>query len=161
MSIWIRTLIGAGVAVVIVMMISVSACDRSNPTPTTTTTTTAAVDSNEHPHGQIIHITTKQQFDGLLLQADRPILVDFYATWCAPCKRLAPIIERLANEYAGKVEFLKVDGDQLTELMSEYDIQGYPTVMIFSDGKPVKTMVGLWRAGQYRDALDAALTATN
>ena len=103
------------------------------------------------------HVTTAQQFDAHVLKADKPVLVDFYATWCAPCKPLAPIINDLAGEYEGRANFVKVDGDKSRDLISQYGVRGYPTVVIFSGGKPVKKLVGLRGAAEYRSALDAAI----
>ncbi len=105
------------------------------------------------------HVTTTGEFDRHVLQAAKPVLVDFYATWCAPCKKLAPIINELAGEYEGRANFVKVDGDKSRDLMSQYGIKAYPTVLIFSGGKPVKKIIGLRGAGDYRAALDAAMTS--
>ncbi len=102
-------------------------------------------------------VTTTQEFSGHVLQADKPVLVDFYATWCPPCKKLAPIINELAGEYEGRANFVKVDGDKSRDLMSEYGVKVYPTVLIFSGGKPVKKILGLRGAGEYRAALNAAI----
>jgi len=117
--------------------------------------------SAEHAHRQIVQVTGIQEFKTHVLQADKPVLVDFSTTWCPPCKLLAPIIDRLANEYTGRFEFVKVDGDQSPELISEYRIRGYPTVMIFSGGKAGERLVGLRKAGEYRAALDTAITNAN
>ena len=116
--------------------------------------------SAAHAGGRIAQVTTTQEFNGRVLQADKPVLVDFYATWCGPCKRLAPIIAGLADEYKGRAQFVKVDGDQSRQLISEYGVRAYPTVVIFSGGKPVKRLIGLRGAGDYRAALDAAITNT-
>ena len=105
----------------------------------------------------IDHVTTVQEFRERVLQADKPVLVDFYATWCPPCKLLAPTIGELANEYAGRVEFIKVDGDKSPKLVSEYRIEGYPTVLIFKGGKPAKKLVGLRHADEYRRAMDSLI----
>lgn len=106
----------------------------------------------------IAQVTTTQEFNAQVLQADKPVLVDFYATWCAPCKPLALILHNLSGEYEGRANFVKVDGDKSRDLMSKYGIEAYPTVLIFSGGKPVKKIVGLHGAGDYRAALDAAIT---
>jgi thioredoxin 1 len=105
------------------------------------------------------HVTTVQQFDAQVLKVDKPVLVDFYATWCPPCKKLAPIINNLAGEYEGRANFVKVDGDKSRDLMSKYGVKVYPTVLIFSGGKPVKKIIGLRGAAEYRAALDAAITS--
>lgn len=104
-------------------------------------------------------VTTTREFDGHVLQADKPVLVDFYATWCGPCKRLAPIIDELTDEYKDRVQFVKVDEAKSRDLISQYGVSGYPTVLIFSGGKPVKKILGLRGAGEYRAALNAAIAA--
>ena len=70
------------------------------------------------------------------------VVVDFFATWCGPCKMLAPIFEELSNEMEGKTQFVKVDVDQSVDIAREYGIQSIPTMAILKDGQPVETMVG-------------------
>jgi len=72
-----------------------------------------------------------------------PVLVDFWAEWCAPCRRLAPIVEELANEYTGKVKFCKVNVEEEGELAQRFGIRSIPTIIIFKDGKPVNQLIGL------------------
>ena len=147
MSMLLRNLVG----ILLVLSISATGCREKTPE--------AQEKSGEHSHSQIVQVTTSQEFETLVLQADKPVLVDSYATWCGLCKKLVPIVERLAGEYAGRVEFVKVDGERLPELMTTYNIPGYPTVLIFSKAKPVKRLVGLYGAAEYRAALDAAISS--
>lgn len=70
------------------------------------------------------------------------VVVDFFATWCGPCKMLSPIFEELSNEMEGKTQFIKVDVDQSVDIAREYGIQSIPTMAILKDGQPVETMVG-------------------
>lgn len=70
------------------------------------------------------------------------VVVDFFATWCGPCKMLAPIFEELSNEMEGKTQFIKVDIDQTVDIAREYGIQSVPTMAILKNGKPVETMIG-------------------
>lgn len=70
------------------------------------------------------------------------VVVDFFATWCGPCKMLAPIFEELSNEMGGKTQFIKVDVDQSVDIAREYGIQSIPTMAILKDGQPVETMIG-------------------
>ena len=91
--------------------------------------------------GHPIHITD-DTFEEEVVQSDVPVLVDFWADWCAPCKMIAPIVEDLAGEYDGKVKFAKVDVDSNPKVATTYGIRGIPTLLIFKDGSPVDQVVG-------------------
>jgi len=83
-----------------------------------------------------------------------PVLVDFWAEWCAPCRRLAPIVEELANEYTGKVKFCKVNVEEEGELAQRFGIRSIPTIIIFKDGKPVNQLIGLQPKVEISKVLD-------
>ena len=85
---------------------------------------------------------TQQNFEQEVLLAKAPVLVDFWATWCGPCRMLAPVIEEIANEYAGKVKVGKVNVDDERELALEYGVSSIPTVMVFQNGEVKQTSVG-------------------
>ena len=91
--------------------------------------------------GQLVHVTD-DTFDEVVLKSDVPVLVDFWAEWCGPCKIIAPIVEELAGEYEGKVKFAKMDVDDNPKIASTYGIRSIPTLLIFSGGSPIDQVVG-------------------
>lgn len=88
------------------------------------------------------------EFDGAVLQGSGPVLVDFWAEWCGPCKQLSPVLDELAKEMEGKVTVAKVNIDQNPESPQKYGVRGIPTLILFKDGKPVATKVGSLPKGQ-------------
>ncbi|OMH39984.1 thioredoxin [Desulfurobacterium indicum] len=88
-------------------------------------------------------IQTIEEFEREVLSSDVPVLVDFWAPWCGPCRMLAPTIEELANQYKGKIKVFKVNTDDLPMLAMQYGIRGIPTVMLFVNGEPADVKVGL------------------
>jgi len=81
-------------------------------------------------------------FQDEVLKATEPVLIDFTATWCGPCKMLAPIVEQLAQDWAGKVKIAKLDVDDSPELAGQYQVMGVPTLMLFVNGQPVERLTG-------------------
>lgn len=93
--------------------------------------------------GKNVHTFNDQNFDTEVLKSDVPVLVDFTATWCGPCKALAPIVEQLADEFAGKIKVGKLDIDEAPEHTRKYGVRSVPTVMVFRGGEKTGTNVGL------------------
>jgi len=96
-------------------------------------------------------------FDQMVLQADKPVLVDLWAEWCRPCLMVAPILDELADEYDGRINFVKVDVDQNPKTASRYGIMSIPTLLVFKNGEPVSHIVGVRPKGELKQSLDAAL----
>jgi len=96
-------------------------------------------------------------FDQIVLQSETPVLVDFWADRCGPCRMVAPIVEELAEEYEGKISFAKLDVDQNPRTASQYGIMSIPTLLIFKDGNPVSNIVGFRPKAELKRSLDAAL----
>ena len=86
--------------------------------------------------------TTDKTFDEDDLMNDKPVLVDFWAPWCGPCRAVAPVLEELANEHAGKIEVVKLNTDENPEITGRYGITGIPTLNVYVKGEVVKTLVG-------------------
>ena len=104
----------------------------------------------------IIHIGSEEAFDKLIT-GDVPVLVDFWATWCGPCRMIAPIVEEIANEYAGKVLVAKVDVDEMGELAQRYRIMNIPTLMLFKQGQLVDKAIGARPKAALEQMLNKAL----
>ncbi len=103
-------------------------------------------------------VTVKSKdFDKIVLQSKTPVMVDFWAPWCGPCRMVAPVIEELAKEYEGRVSFGKVNVDEEAKITSKYAIMSIPTLILFKDGKPVSNIVGFRPKAELKRSLDAAL----
>jgi thioredoxin 1 len=102
-------------------------------------------------------VLTDSNFDAEVLQSSVPVLVDFWAVWCMPCKMVAPVIDALADEYKGKVKVGKVDTDTSRQTAMKFGIQSIPTIMVFKGGKLVNRWVGARPKKELSAALDAAI----
>jgi thioredoxin 1 len=97
---------------------------------------------------------TDANFQKEALESDIPVLVDFYADWCGPCKMIAPIVAELADEYAGKIKIGKLNVDQESGTAEKYRVMSIPTLIIFKNGKPVDTVVGAVPKKVLKDKLE-------
>ena len=102
-------------------------------------------------------VVSDSDFDQMVLKAKTPVLVDFWAPWCAPCRMVAPVVEELAGEYEGKISFAKLNVDQNPKIASKYGIMSIPTLLIFKEGKPISHIVGFRPKAELKRSLDAAL----
>ena len=97
---------------------------------------------------------TDADFETQVLQNDLPVVVDFWAPWCGPCKMVAPILDKLADEYSGKVLVAKVNTDEHQQFMMQFGVQGIPTMIFFKDGKLIHRQVGALPEPMLRDLFD-------
>ena len=99
---------------------------------------------------KILHVTD-ESFEQDVLQSSDPVLVDYWADWCGPCKMIAPVLEEIAEEYAGKLKIAKLNIDDNTATPPKYGIRGIPTLMLFKDGDVAATKVGALPKSQLED----------
>jgi thioredoxin 1 len=99
-------------------------------------------------------------FDDVLFQSDQPVLVDFWAPWCAPCRAMSPALEAVAQKFAGTATVLKMNVDENPAVSSRYNIRGIPTLILFKDGQEAGRLVGLSDAGQISALIEKSLVGT-
>ena len=100
---------------------------------------------------------TDANFDELVMKSDKPVMVDFWAEWCGPCRMVGPIIEEVSKEYADKAVVGKVDVDSNQEFAAKYGVRNIPTVLVFQNGEVVGRQVGVSPKNAYTEAIDALL----
>ena len=105
----------------------------------------------------VILDSTDTEFDAEVRASDTPVLVDFWATWCAPCKAMAPMLDELARDYAGRVKVIKVEMDANPNTAIAYHVRSAPTLLLFKDGAVQATQVGLVSKSQVQRMLEAVL----
>ncbi len=106
--------------------------------------------------GKIVDITNNT-FQESVLKADKPVVVDFWAAWCGPCRMVAPIMEELAEDFSGKVNIAKVNVDDQGELAAQFRIMSIPTVLIFKNGQIVEKIVGARAKNEFAELIEKHL----
>ena len=104
----------------------------------------------------VIHVTDAD-FNETVIKSDTPVLVDYWAEWCGPCKMIAPVLDEIATEYAGKLSVAKINIDDNPATPQSYGVRGIPTLMIFKDGEVEATKVGALSKSQLADFIDSNL----
>ena len=102
-------------------------------------------------------VLTDDNFSTEVLNASQPVLVDFWATWCGPCRMIAPIVQELSSEYEGRAKVGKLDVDAAQKTATEFGIRSIPTLLIFKEGKVADQIIGAVPKGQITEKLEAAL----
>jgi len=102
---------------------------------------------------------TDSNFDQEVLQSKVPVVVDFWAVWCTPCRIVSPIIEELAKEYEGKVKVGKLNVDENQQISSKFGIMSIPSILIFKNGNPVKTIIGAQGKEKYKQEIEEVLSS--
>ena len=102
-------------------------------------------------------VLSDDNFSAEVLNADQPVLVDFWATWCGPCRVIAPIVHELSSEYEGRAKVCKLDVDEAQKTAAEFGIRSIPTLLIFKEGKVADQLIGAVPKGQITEKLEAAL----
>lgn len=96
---------------------------------------------------------TAANFEAEVLQAQGPVMVDFYADWCGPCKMMAPLVERMAEKYAGQIKIGKLNVEEAMEISDKYNVRNIPTFIFFKDGQPVSTHMGRMSAAELEEKI--------
>ena len=106
-----------------------------------------------------VTILSDDTFEKEVLQSDVPVMVDFWAEWCQPCKMVGPIVDQMAEEYSGKIKVGKMDVDANAQYPGQYGVMSIPTVMIFKGGKPVNSMIGVQPRETFKQNIESAIAS--
>jgi thioredoxin 1 len=104
--------------------------------------------------GEKVISVDKENFDVEVIKCDKPVLVDFWAQWCGPCRAVSPLMEELATEFEGKAKIVKVNVDEAGELASQFRIMSIPTIMLFKDGEVIEKIIGVRSKEDFKSILN-------
>ena len=104
-----------------------------------------------------LNVLNDENFGTEVLESTVPVMVDFYATWCGPCKTLSPIVEKLAGEFDGKLKVGKLNIDEAPQTPSQFAVRAVPTIVFFKDGEAVDTLVGLKKESELRQRIESLI----
>lgn len=146
----------------VVILLGLAAAIGIMHNATRSTSGNCAIDSNSNMKGRIQNMShaaavTKSDFSEKVIKSTRPVLVDFWAPWCGPCKMMAPTLDEIAAEYSGKVDVVKINTDENPDLAASYSISGIPTLILFKDGEPVDRVSGVQSKAALVDRINKAL----
>jgi len=102
---------------------------------------------------------TDNDFKAQVLESSEPVIVDFWAPWCGPCRAVSPIIDELAKEFAGKVKVGKLNVDENSKVAGQYNVMSIPSVVFFKNGQPIRTMIGVQSKENYKQAIEETLVS--
>ncbi len=104
-----------------------------------------------------VHQVSDSSFDGDILKSEKPVLVDFWAPWCGPCRSVAPIVEELANQYAGKIKVAKINVDESSDVAMKYQVTSIPTFILFKNGQVADRVLGALPRSEFVKFIDRNL----
>lgn len=108
----------------------------------------------------LIHVNNAKDWQSQVMDSTKPVFVDFWAEWCGPCRMVGPVVEELARDYEGKVDFVKVNVDEANDLASKYNVFSIPTLMVLHKGQVVAQQVGAASKESYKSMIEKALSKT-
>ncbi len=106
---------------------------------------------------ELVAVATTENWEAEVEKTDELVMVDFWAVWCGPCQMVAPIVEELAKEYAGKIKVMKLNTDEAQDVAGKFQIMSIPTMLFFKNGQPVEKIVGARSKAQFKQVIDALL----